>query len=154
GHRYVLRPIPLSSSAESALIVPGQTKISLEMAWGQWMLNPTGFANHRKHEVRVRLYRPGYQLVEIRPDHDSDTIQWKSAPSLADQEEAVDALLDMMNFGWWSPRSLFADWSSYLAPGSESPDHRSVVLFAASEYDRLAALSAMTGDYQDIRTRR
>jgi hypothetical protein len=83
------------------------------------------FLTYTTHSVAVRLYQPGYELVEIKSWERTDTIVWTPAKDLEAQEKALDGLY----FVW------------FLDPGSEAERHKQALLFGAGEYDRLATLS-------------
>jgi hypothetical protein len=76
----------------------------------------------KSHLLAVRLYRPGYETVEVKA-WSSAPIVWKPLHDVKDQAKAVDALVT----------DVFA---------SESPAHRRMLLFAADEYERLAGRNA------------
>jgi hypothetical protein len=80
---------------------------------------------HVSHRLLVRLYRPGFQLLEVTSENQGQPIIWQAAPDLQSQAEALDA--------------LFPGPFSELSRGSQSPAHREALLFGASEFDRLAA---------------
>jgi hypothetical protein len=99
---------------------------------------------HTSSQVAVRLYRPGYDLVEIRAREPADGVIWKAAPDLASQERAVDALFSAGTVAAGltreaDPEELLFDALVVLEPGSTSDEHRDALLFGAAEYDRLAA---------------
>jgi hypothetical protein len=98
------------------------------------------YVKHTSHKVRVRLYCPGYQTVEIRAHEDRDPIQWTAAPNLVAQEKAVDDLFATSNDAWAEIRVKDKGDRQLagLEPGSTSVAHKKALLFAASEYERLA----------------
>jgi hypothetical protein len=150
--KCVLRPIPLSSTGEIA----GQANVSLEAAWGVLMLIPTEWTHHCWHTMRVRLYRPGFQTVEIEPWQAVDRICWKAAADWQAQEKAVDELIASCHFDCCMvpvlvvpaspPERLLGSpptlWLSHLARGSSSEGQRQSLRFAAEEYERIAVLAA------------
>jgi len=91
--KCVLRPIPLSPNGAIA----GQAKLSLETAWGVMMLIPTEWNHHCWHAMRVRLYRPGFQTVEIEPWQSVAQVRWQAA-DWQSQEKAVDDLIASCHF--------------------------------------------------------
>jgi hypothetical protein len=119
-----LARIPLSTDR-----TPPQTRVSFDHG-----LIVLGVAlNYRtltSHSVAVRLYRPGFRLVEIKPGDPADRATWEAATGLEAQEAALDNL-----FGLKGERGR-------LEPGSASAAHREALLFGASEYDRLASLAS------------
>jgi hypothetical protein len=90
----------------------------------------------KDHTVAVRLYRPGYALVEVKPREHVDQINWTPATDLASQEEALDRLLPPKDEN--SRKYSSYPSSRQLRSGSTSSAHRTALLFGASEYDRLA----------------
>ena len=91
------------------------------------------FLTHTSHSVAIRLYRPGYEVVEVKTWERVNRVVWKVALDLEAQEKAVDTLLP---FGC-------------LELGSKSPAHRDALFFGAAEYERLAANEPL----KDHRTR-
>jgi hypothetical protein len=81
------------------------------------------FPVETNHEIELKLYRPGYKLVEIGSWQPVDRIDWKPAPDFEAQVEALNGLV------------------GFVEPGSASPANRSALHFAASEYERLATLA-------------
>jgi hypothetical protein len=88
--------------------------------------------------VAARLYRPSYELVELDSWQLPRRVEWKMAPNLTSQEDALDQLFRFAKGGELRP-ATFNPISSQLNPGSASAAHRRALLFGASEYDRLAA---------------
>lgn len=83
-----------------------------------------GWLDHvwgRRNTVSLRLYRPGYELVEIDSDKDLKQIEWIPA-DLRTQEQALDR--------------AFSDFS--MKSGVASEGHKRALLYGASEYKRLA----------------
>jgi hypothetical protein len=87
--------------------------------------------------VAARLYRPGYELVELDSWQFPRQVEWKMAPDLTSQENALDQLFLFPKGGELRPATFFTT-SRQLNPGSASAAHRRALLFGASEYDRLA----------------
>lgn len=146
--RYVLSTVPLSDSGR----LPSQAKISLD--WGFiWNCIALIYDGHTVHTVRVRLYRPGWQTVEVKSWEQVDALKWKEAPSLVEQEKAIDDLVSTWETDYLNRFAQSSSSESHprppagvalfrgLAPGSESAKHRQVLLFAAGEYERLAAFT-------------
>jgi hypothetical protein len=138
--RYTLARLTPTGNHE-----PAQTRVSLE--YGLYVVGiALNYPIHHGHTTLLRLYRPGYQLVEIKSWELPGKITWTPAPDLAAQEKAVDDLLNVPTIG---PRlGLSGNWldkdlqgNIALQPGWVSAKHREALLFAASEYDRLALLT-------------
>jgi hypothetical protein len=113
-----LTEVPVSSQEE----VPALVKPSV--SFGILILPPAmPGVYHFSHSVALRLYRPGYELVEIKSWDRAAPVQWKQAADLEAQEKALAALFPVERLGG----------------GKEEPAHRRTLLFGASEYERLAA---------------
>jgi hypothetical protein len=81
---------------------------------------------HTSYSMAVRVYRPGFELAEIKPWQRVQRLAWKAAPDLDAQENALD--------------NLFPTFS--LERGSKDAAHRDAMLFGAAEYERLAATAS------------
>jgi hypothetical protein len=97
-----------------------------------------GFVNYCSantgHAIGMRFYRAGYETIVLKPGESMRELDWKKAPDLYAQTKAVDDLVSAgegIVTGASSVRSV-------LDPGSRSVAHHEALLFAASEYDRLA----------------
>jgi hypothetical protein len=156
-NEYLLGELPVSASGW----VSPQTNLGCDYTW-----SALGFCNLKHHSVMVRLYRPGCQTVEVGSWDLPHEIKWTGAADLAGQEKAVDDLLETWQANMYlrmfmrqdrerhpsqepSPESLFG----CLAPGSKSPGYHQALLFAASEYERLAKATADDPSAQAIRDR-
>jgi len=129
---YTFREIPISSKGT----VSGQTQLAVDygMVWNCIALI---FDKHTVHSVKLRIYRPGYEIVEIDSWRAKSEIEWKRALGAAEQEKVIDGLLD-------GPASFFYGkegdgFFPGLPAGSTCEGHRKALLFASSEYERLAA---------------
>jgi hypothetical protein len=156
---YTLTRIPLDQRG----LVPSQ----LEVAPVTGIYNPLGFSGVKEHErtgytMTIRFYRPGSQTVEVKAWDKSHTIQWAPAPGLAAQENAIDdlladpatplesyvketsmhpqteALLKARMVTWWQLKDQKSPPFG-LQPGHVSPSQQKTLLFASSEYSRLAS---------------
>ncbi len=163
--RYTLSPIPVDERG----LIPAQFHLSPTSAI-DWVARKsekgTSFTTadvRSEYTILVRAYRPGYLTIEIKPGEETRWLHWMRADSL-EQEMAIDVLLGVQHragrFGWWeifavAPRSELCDAGSScelnacrslgdygLLPGTVSKEHREVLLFAASEYERLATVAA------------
>jgi hypothetical protein len=94
---------------------------------------------YSSHSVALRLYRPGYELVEIESWETPDHVTWKQAPDPAEQERVLDSLF------LTTDKTAYEDrWPVFyrrLEPGSVSAAHREALLFGAGEYERLATVT-------------
>lgn len=110
--------------------IPAQVRPSL--SYGLVVLGiALNYLTHTSHSVALRIYRPGYELVEVKSWEAVNKVVWRLAPDLAGQQHALDALLPL----------------GRLEPGSPSAAHREILLFGASEYERLASM-AQSQDHQ------
>jgi hypothetical protein len=113
------------------------------------------------HQLAVRLYRPGWQTVELHSWEMLPTVTWVKAESLREQEMALDTLMSIStsNAQGYEPISPTPEEAAemkvrlFLEAGSTSAAHRSALLFGASEYDRLATLARRDPVDQAIQAR-
>jgi hypothetical protein len=127
----------------------------LALASGSWLLPQAdvacdyffpGYVPLHHYTMAVRLYRPGCQTIEVGSWGLPHEVTWRGVPDLAGQEKAVDDLVSARMSKVRvppGPRATAQDPSlelsfGSLAPGSKSPEHRKALLFAATEYERLA----------------
>jgi hypothetical protein len=144
--RYTLSPIPIDEHG----LIPTQHPI-------EFFAFPRNYTNI----FLVRVYRPGFLTIEIKPGDDTRRPPWIRADRF-EQEMAIDVLLgierrfgnegwesgetkprsEILNLGSSSVRNSWKTLGDYgLQPGTVSQLHRDVLLFAASEYARLATVS-------------
>jgi hypothetical protein len=130
----LLSPVAVSST--------GATHSQCSLTWdhGYYVIGiALNYPVHHGHIRLLRLYCPGHQLVEVRSGEIPHSVQFTIAPTLADQEKVIDDLLS-------APSTTMAPFvAGKVRPGSASAEHRDSLLFAASEYEGLAAL-ATAGD--------
>lgn len=127
-----LSAIPVASTDE----VPAQVKASV--SYGFVVIGfALNFLTHTSHSVALRVYRPGYELVEIRSWERVNRVAWKPAGDLGAQEKAIDRLLPL----------------DRLEAGSRSPAHREAILFGAAEYERLASVAQSQDDQARLATK-
>lgn len=120
-----LSAIPVAHTNE----VPAQVKPSV--SYGFVVIGvAVNFLTHHSQSVAVRLYRPGYELVEIHSWQRVSRVAWKPASDLKTKEEAVDHLMPL----------------DALHQGSKSSANQAALLFGASEYERLAGSSPCEAD--------
>ncbi len=165
---YTLTRIPMDRRG----VIPSQ----LEIAPTTGVLNPLGFVDGQPHErsqfsLLVRAYRPGFQMIEVKAWEKSRELQWTPAADLLAQEKAIDDLLadpsapqrplggsvkevgQFVTTSWWDQKDQKSPPLG-LQPGSVSASQRSALVFAASEYERLAnSPSASTMNLQPLRER-
>lgn len=113
--------------------LPGQFGASLER--GYYVAG--GAINYnvgRRHDTRVRLYREGYELVEIPAWGWPGSIVWTRATDLAAQEKAVDDLVR-------PPKG-----AERMKTVTQHSDEEPAAHFVKWEYNRLAALATNKAD--------
>ncbi len=143
--RYVLRPVTIAPSGR----VGSQAKLSLDHFNGKLVYGILPLVRHKSHTVCVRLYRPGYDLVEVRSLEWVGPICWRAASDLASRERAVDDLLAThATRGSDQCGSPEEQLILGLVSGRAVPEHQQVLLFAATEYEKLADFEA--GDNQGL----
>jgi hypothetical protein len=120
-----LSKISLASTPD----VPAQMKLSADYGFAVIGV-ALNYRVHTNHSVAVRIYRPGFQLVEIRSWEREEKIVWKSAPELAAQEETLDRLFPV----------------DRLDTDCKTDEHKASLLFGASEYKRLSTKSPSEAD--------
>jgi hypothetical protein len=149
--RYVFREIPVSETAR----VPFQAKLDVDRGWV--FFGPEKYFAHTRHTVVVRLYRPGYQTVEVARAKDAKQVNWVEAKDVGGREKAVDDLLstwktdksgqeaqfEFSRMGQSSPREMAS--FRCLAPGSAGEKHRQFLLFAAGQYFDIEILNGFGG---------
>lgn len=135
-----------------------QMKLALDYGWMAHFI-ALSCKRHTAHTIMVRLYRPGWQTVEIGSWGLPGEVDWKEARDLAGRESAVDDLVSTWAHDAEGHMGALHEESPTdsklfrrLAPGSTAPGHRQALLFAASEYDRLAVQVSAAGD-ETMRTR-
>jgi hypothetical protein len=155
--RHTLAPIPLDERG----LIPAQVHSPPTDGPVHTLLGPVEVRS--QYSVLVRAYRPGYLTIDIKPGAETRWLHWVRADSF-EQEMAIDVLLGVERRigkkGWWEwgyqgvqselvQVSVCRTCDKYLSlgdqglqPGSVSKTHREVLLFAASEYERLAIVAA------------
>jgi hypothetical protein len=138
GHPAVtLARVPVNSQGG----IPGQLEIGHEMGY----VNYWGTREHssQRHAMLLRLYRPGHELIEVRTVDKQTSLDWRPVKDFAAQERAVDALTMLPAESgattpndWWTLNTPLDE--NPLQSGAASPAAREALLFASSEYERLA----------------
>src|ERR1043166_2537393 len=117
-------------------------------------------ADQGDYSLLVRIYRPGFRIIELRPGESKRDRQWIPA-NFDEQETAIDELLGLSKHSkgdWWKTIVMGPSSELYvrtpamsptlgdigLLPGSESHGHRAVLRFAADEYERLSMSDSLT----------
>lgn len=141
--------------------VPSQLRVTIERA----VAHPTDqfyfFSGGCFHETLVRLYRPGFLLVELKSWDSTDKIVWQPAPDWRSQQQALIGLLA-------SPRltptpsahgglelalpttnpslKSHKDWDHYLPLAPATLQTQQVFDVAVAECERLAKCAPTTED--------
>jgi hypothetical protein len=122
---------------------PPQTQVSVER--GYYILGiALNYSVGRVHTTRLRMYRPGYELVERASWDPVDNVHWKPTIDWSAQEKAIDELVyrpavtDAEVARRKKPLALVGHYSSLTAGLTIS---KPVAEFVAAEYDRVAALA-------------
>jgi hypothetical protein len=119
---YELTPISLNANAE----VPAQSCVSCTRGFLALFV-AVNYRTWHQETLSVRLYQRGYETVELKSWDFATQVVWQKAETLAAQGKAIDDLV-----------------AGNLEACGIANGHRAALLFAADEYDRLAA--AITGD--------
>jgi len=99
------------------------------------------YAKQTSHTLRVRVYRPGFALVEICAWTGVQDVHWREAKTLAAQEKTIDDLLaPTVKGSEETKRKPFA----HLDPGSVSVSHHDALLFGSRSRYHLGLASART----------
>ena len=108
-------------SADDNHAVPAQTQLSMSRGLGLIGVLLRDDGTHVRHDLRLKLYRPGYELIVLEPGQPTEHFDWKPLTDLTAQSDQLDALCKRAK------------------PGSAAPAHRDSLMFIAGEYERLAA---------------
>jgi hypothetical protein len=127
-------------TSNSGWLLP-RTKLSA--TYGFYVYSVLSYPCYISHSLGLKLYRPGYELVELDSWEQPGKIVWNEAPDLASQEKVLDKLFLMKPDERWDDLTSASD--KCLSPGSASPEHQRVLLFAAAEYERLASRLVANG---------
>jgi hypothetical protein len=115
---YIFSRLKQNDDAIPAIMMAG-------MDWG-WVWNCIAmqYWKHRHQTVRVRVYRRGFQTVEICPNWlRSPEIEWTEVHSLGDEEDALDRLLSTKATNPQCNRDRGARvWSLLVKPSSRFCD--------------------------------
>lgn len=120
-----LEEIPVINSDEVASQI--KTGISYGLVVIGLALN---FTSETSHSFAVRVYRPGYELIEIKSVEKINRVLWKPVSDLKDQEAAIDSLLGQ----------------GYHNGAAKPAAHIKAMQFVANEYGRLASSATSLDD--------
>jgi hypothetical protein len=106
----------------------------------------------RVHTTRVRLYRPGYQLVELDSWALGDRIVWKEAVDAAAQETAIDDLLSPTSATGIAERLYRKPGNAevHRLPMTAFDDDMEPLYFAVFEYEHVATLATSAVEAERI----
>jgi hypothetical protein len=137
-HEYTLAEIAPRPDGS----IPPQARVTVDRGF---LLPTTGFAVNpgSVHETRVRLYRPGYQLVELGSWDSTSRIEWRSALDWKAQEQAITDLLACPQL---TPTFSGSALRNRLPPRPHSLEGIRALVFAAGECERVAALAPTLED--------
>jgi hypothetical protein len=140
---YTVVEIPRRSDGS----FPPQFGLSID--FGVYVANPAlSFNIGCLHSIRVRIYRPGYQLVQLKPWDSTEKVQWHPTTNWIEQEKAIDALLELPVVG--IPPVIVIQTppcdAGYIST-------KATDLFVAAEYERVAALAPISEDAARLRQR-
>jgi hypothetical protein len=142
--KYTVVEIPRRSDGSFPL------QLGFSVDRGIYIANPAlSFNTGCLHSTRVRIYRPGYQLIELKPWDSTDKVQWQPAVNWIEQEKAIDALLQRPAIAIpANPSSIPTNpWAAgYIS--CNSTEH-----FVAAECERLAALAPTPEDAVRVRNK-
>ncbi len=126
-----LRELPLPQNGR----LPAQTEVVL--ATGTIPLVLPGWCGCggacEYRSILVRLYRRGYETIEVEPG-DKRKLVWRKVSDVLDRERAIDQLLGSTDLTW----PLKPDLTGLIRLHAGNKDHNKVLRFAAGEYDMLA----------------
>lgn len=136
------------------------------------LISPLTHGWGKDHSVELKLYRPGYNLVTVKPWQKNLRIKWKVAHTIPEQEMSVDKLLSLHEHkagGLYYPPLEAKPDTSIPAPVPSIPwverdegiflfgkyiskHEKRILRFAAKEYSRLAelALSNPTNSFDQV----
>jgi hypothetical protein len=149
-----LTEIPVPPTVE----VPAQIKLSVTSGSD---LNFEKPPEKTEHSVALRLYRPGYELVEIGAWEQVDRVCWKPAPDLKAQTKALDQLtsasLSEGSSAFFEQKygldQILPKSATVPEIGSVSPEHRAALLFAAAEYEKLATGASSPDEQKELKAK-
>lgn len=135
NERILFREVPLSRNGQ----VPAQLIAGIDRGW-VWNCIALCYSGHTHKTIEVKLYRRTYQTAVLKPGEKTGTLAWVPADELDGRIQALDDLLRPVKDPVWHFNQVSdeLDFLWGLEPGSASPEHRKVLLWAANEYEALA----------------
>jgi hypothetical protein len=150
----------IASRADGTL--PAQLQATLEIGVAH-LPHWNYFSGGCVHETLVRLYRPGYRLIELRPWESTDSIRWQPAPDWQSQKHALIGLIASPRVTSTRPvhdltipstnSSLQSDlvWGHYLPVAPNTLQTQRVFDLATAECERLAKGAPTDEDAAQLR---
>jgi hypothetical protein len=125
---------------------PPQANLSLER--GHYVFGVVlNYNVGRLHATRVRLYRPGYQLVELPAWSSNKDIVWRATTDWREQEKAIE---DLIRWPTFTTDGHTVGGGDLARTGIPEAARRALV-FVATEYERVAALATNPEDATRLR---
>jgi hypothetical protein len=136
--------------------IPAQVNLSVER--GEYVVGAgPNYTAGSLHTTLVRLYRPGYLLVELPAGGSVNGVRWEPAPDWSAQEAAIDDLISrptLIRGTFVKSREPFFRYDETGLPreiGSLSSAFPRPYLYAAGEYARVAQLAPTEPDAARLR---
>ena len=131
---------------EDKPFLPSQTTLR----WSSGVLVGLFYVHNYQTSV-VRLYRPGYQVIELEGALLEDTkLEWKPAASARAQEEAIDKVINCYTFNYEEATPDQTKFQGKASPfqflgeprKSKLASRTELAELLANEYERIALLAA------------
>jgi hypothetical protein len=152
--QYTLMQIPLDRFG----VVPSQLEVAPAAGiWNPFHLGDAKELEHSTYTLLIRCYKAGCQTMEVQAWDRTKPLQWLPARDLSAQEKAIDDLLadpaapinghSPAPGGYFHTVPTLTSWWEMkdqknpqlgLQPGSASVEQRKTLIFASTEYQRLA----------------
>ena len=145
---YELTEVP----ADTPGTTPRQVGITCRQGWrfvGVYKYNSECLS----HTIALRLYRPGFETIEVKCGHVPRDVEWTAAADLDAQEKALDDLLGVELLETHDSLPGFLSVKRNLEAGTTSDGQRAALRFCAGEYERLARRAARSADDPTTRGR-
>jgi hypothetical protein len=145
---YELTQVP----ADAPGVTPRQVGLTFRQGWRK-----VGLGNFNtdclSHTIALRLYRPGFDTIEVQCSRVPREVHWTEAVDLSAQEKALDDVLGVSLFDAKVPLSKAFWVTRKLEPGTTSDAQRDALLFCAGECERLARRATRDSEDPDMRGR-
>jgi hypothetical protein len=141
---YLFREVGLNSRGD----VPCLASAKLGIGW--WSALPRLSYRQRLHPtMRLRLYRPGYETVEVKPWRWRREVEWKAAATPEAREKSVDDLIstrETNDIYKISPEAWQHSGVDYSLGMPKTEAQRAALQFVAGEYARLGTAARAQGN--------